>query len=207
MSFLSHRRKSDSMRRFYNWFYRYYSKMEHILSPTIGDAVSAHVPSIPDVTNKTALEYACGTGILTSHLSAYFKQITAKDISTGMLSQAKKRAEEAGKSINFQEGNLLNINDTDKSYDWVFISLALHLFSPDVQEKIISRLLQVAREGVMIIDHKRKWDFSTAIAEWIEGSYYDKFIKMDFAEIAKRNNVREFREDDRERCIVLTFKI
>jgi ubiquinone/menaquinone biosynthesis C-methylase UbiE len=196
------------MKRFYNWYNKYYGGMEKVLSPTIGEAIEQQISKVQSIENKTALEYACGTGFLTTHIAPLFKIVKAKDASTGMLNVAKKRAEEKGltSKVEFSEGNLLDITEGSKSYDYVFISFALHLFSPQVQETILKKMLNIAKEKVIIIDHKKKWEPITAFVEWIEGSYYDKFVKMDFKEIADRLNVKEFSQDNRKYCVVLTFE-
>ena len=42
--------------------------------------------------------------------------------------------------------------------------------------------------------------------EWLEGGYYDKYLEMDFRALAKRCGVREYGEDVREHCVVMTFR-
>jgi ubiquinone/menaquinone biosynthesis C-methylase UbiE len=193
------------MRKMYNWFSRFYRKF-NLLSQILDEAVAAHVPLIPEVGSKTALEYACGIGFLTLPLASRFKSVTARDLSPVMLATAKERAAGANLTVDFKEGNLFEIDEKDKTYDWVFISFALHLFSPEHQERIIRRLLSIAREGVMIIDHTHRRDFITSLLEWLEGGYYDAYLKMDFRELAMRCNAREFDRDDREYCTVMTFR-
>jgi ubiquinone/menaquinone biosynthesis C-methylase UbiE len=208
MSIFTNRRAPESMKRFYNWYNKYYAGMEKTFSPTIGEAIEQQLSKAQNLENKTALEYACGTGFLTTHIAPLFKNVTAKDASTGMLNVAKKRIEEKGftSKVELTEGNVLDITEYDKTYDYVFMSFALHLFSPQDQENILKKMLDIAKEKVIIIDHKKKWEPITAFVEWIEGSYYDKFIKMDFKEIAGRLNVKQFSQDNRKYCVVLTFE-
>lgn len=205
MSLFRFRRSPKSMRKAYDWFCKYYRKFQ-LLPQIIAEAVDVHAPLILDVGRKTALEYACGIGFLTLPLASFFKSVTARDLSPVMLAAAKERATRANLAVDFREGNLLEIDETDKTYDWAFISFALHLFSPENQELIISRLLHVAREGVIVIDHTLKREFITSLLEWLEGGYYDKYLKMDYREIAQRCNAREFDRDIREHCIVMTFR-
>jgi hypothetical protein len=71
--------------------------------------------------------------------------------------------------------------------------------------KILVRLLSVAREGVMIVDHSKKWSPIVALVEWIEGGYYDRFIETDFSSVAKRIGV-SFEERNVGRCSVMIFR-
>lgn len=202
MKLFEHRRSPESMRRFYNWFARHYGRMDGALTATIDDAVAAHVAPLPGIAAKTALEYACGTGNLSLRLAAYFRTVSSRDASSGMLAKARQKA---GRTIMFSEGDLNAIDEKDASYDWVFISFALHLFSSVDEERILRRLFAIARDGVIIIDHRRKWEPLAAFVEWIEGSYYDHFIRMDFKRIAEEMGA-SFVEDDRAKCSVMTFR-
>ena len=200
-----YRRKAESMSKFYNWFFRFYSSIGKTTNSIALAVMNEILPTINDAKEKNALEYACGTGSLTMMISDYFKMIKAIDSSSGMISVAKKNTLE-NKNIQFQLGSLLNIDEHENEYDWVFISFALHLFSPQDEELILKKILRVARDGVIIIDHKRKWNLNTAIAEWIEGSYYEKYISIDFREIALKNNVRKYTEMNKKDCFVMIFQ-
>lgn len=193
------------MKRFYNWFHAYYGSIEKSLDPKIEAAVQQKISIIPEIKTKTALDYACGSGLLTLHLSKIFRSVSGKDASSGMLERARARALEAGSDVSFQEGNILEPVEQDKSYDYVFVSFALHLFSPEDEKFIIQRFLSVAREAVIIIDHKKKRDFPTAFVEWIEGSHYDLFIKLDFKRIALEINASKFEELEIEDCSLMIF--
>ncbi len=102
----------------------------------------------------------------------------------------------------------MRVGDPDEppgSYDYVFVSFALHLFSPEKEAAILRSLLRIARIAVVIIDHGMKWEPFTALIEWIEGSCYDKFIGLDFNSIGKQIGavVEEKQVYD---CTVLIFR-
>lgn len=206
MGFLVRRRSIESMKRLYNWFHAYYGIIEKSLGPTLDEVVADCIASIHDARRKTALEYACGSGLLTLKIAPFFKSVDARDLSGAMLSRARLRAREAGLDITFREGNILAADEEEKSYDWVFVSCALHLFSPDDATAILSRLLSVSREGVMIVDHKKKWTPPVALVEWLEGSYYRAFIKTDFSAVAQKIGARLFEERAIGKCSVMTFR-
>ena len=201
---LVHRRSVDSMRRLYNWFHRFYPLIEKSIEPTHDDIMRAISRLFPQMRQMTAIEYACGTGSLAINLAAYFSSVDGRDLSAGMLGRARRRAAQSGKTIRFDEGDILEIKEPDRSFDYVFVSFALHLFSPDKIGEILVNLMKVSREKVIVIDHPRKWNLFMALMEWIEGSYYDRFIKMDFKALAGEIGI-EVREMQFPDATVLIF--
>jgi ubiquinone/menaquinone biosynthesis C-methylase UbiE len=203
-SFL-HRRSLHAMRRMYNRIYRFYGLIERSLGPKIDAIIQQKIAMLPDASSSTALDYACGSGLLSLKLTPLFKSVTGRDLSAGMLQRAQARAEKARFKITFREGNILDIDEKEKSFDYVFISFALHLFAPERELKILKKLCSVARKAVIIIDHGRNWKLGDAIIEWMEGSYYAQFIKQDFADMAQQAGCRLREEVQIEECTVLTF--
>lgn len=203
---LAHRRDPVSMARFYDWFYRFYGGIEKTTSAIAGDVLAEFFGSKDGLSGKSALEYACGTGALSLKLAGLFGSVSARDSSVGMLSRAEERAREAKAKVDFRLGDMLDIRDAAKSFDWAFVSFALHLFSSRDEEMIISRLLRVAREGVFVIDHSRHWSPTTAFVEWIEGSHYDEYLRIDFEGLAHRAGAFGFKEYSRKDCSVFVFE-
>ena len=200
------RRSQHTMKRMYNHIAGFYGSIEKSLGPNLDSVVEEKISKIPDISKSAALEYCCGSGLFTLKTAPHFKSVTAKDQSTAMLERAKKRAKDAGiTNITFDEGNVLEINEQPKSYDYVFISFALHLFPLEKEIEILKKLYSVAKKAVIIIDHNRKWGLPIAIVEWFEGSYYDKFIKTDFNEVARQIGCKSFNEEEIDECMVLTF--
>ena len=193
------------MKRLYNWFHKYYGFIERSLGPVLGKVMNSALISVPDASGKTALEYACGSGLLTLRLAGIFKSVEGIDASIGMLRRANKRAHDAGLVIHFREGNILEPGEPPASFDYVFVSFALHLFSPEDETFILKKLLAIAREAVIVIDHGRKRDALTAFVEWLEGSYYDRFITQDFAAVAGEIGAARFEEHSIEGCSVMFF--
>ena len=205
MSIFARRRSPSSMKRFYNRIFRYYSSVEKILYPVYDAIVEQKIAVIDDITRTSALDYACGAGALTLKLARHFDAVEGRDQSEAMLDMGRRKAENEGVSVQFREGNLLAIDEGNETVDWVFIGFALHLFPPETGIGILKKLLDVSRAGVIIIDHSRKWSMKDAFIEWLEGSYYDKFIKMDFQKAAEQIGAASFEETEIERAMVLTF--
>jgi ubiquinone/menaquinone biosynthesis C-methylase UbiE len=182
------------MKRLYNWYCRFYGGVEKQLGPNVDEILAKNIANIPGIKEKSVLEYACGTGMVTFRLAKFFRTVRARDASAGMLGYAKERAEKEGFNIDFQEGNILELAEGPNSYDYVFVSLALHLFSPETEIQILKGLLKIAREAVIILDHGKRWRLKAAITEWFEGGYYDQFIKTDFAALAGKVGAQKFIE-------------
>ena len=199
------RRSQESMRRLYDWLHRYYGIFERGLDPILDEALAAKVVPLTDTGQMTALDYACGSGMWTLKIAPHFRAVTGRDQSSGMLARARQRAQQAGLAITFREGSLLQIDEAPESFDWVFVSFALHLFPPSTAVDILRSLLRVARQGVMIVDHSRTWTPGNAFVEWLEGSYYDQFLRVDFQAIAREIGASRFEEAGFSECAVLTF--
>jgi ubiquinone/menaquinone biosynthesis C-methylase UbiE len=194
------------MKRLYNWFHNYYGSIEKSLGPKLDKIINGSMGGLPGAKNKTALEYACGSGLLSLKLARLFGSVEGRDLSEGMIGRARGRAAEEGAgNATFRIGNILAPDEEADSYDYVFVSFALHLFSPETEIKILKQLLRIAREAVIIIDHGRKWNIATAIIEWLEGGYYDVFIRQDFGQFAKTIGAARFSEEEIEDCSVLMF--
>jgi ubiquinone/menaquinone biosynthesis C-methylase UbiE len=201
--FKRRRRSHNSMKKFYNWFHLFYGIIERWLSPKI-DAVLGHLfPDTTHLKDLTAIEYACGSGLLGMKLSVIFKKVEGRDSSVNMIRRAKIAALENKLNLHCEEGNLLHIKESPQSYDYVFISFALHLFSTDDIQSILNSVLQIARKEVIIIDHSLRWNPLVAFVEWIEGSYYDKFIKLDFKSLFQKAGANYFNINTIADCSVM----
>jgi ubiquinone/menaquinone biosynthesis C-methylase UbiE len=86
------------------------------------------------------LELGCGTGKNTEWLLSIADHITAIDLSAGMLGKAREKI--TSPRVQFQQGNMLEAWDTDRTFDLVVCSLVLehveHL--PPLFEKVAASL-------------------------------------------------------------------
>ncbi len=206
MPSLMHRRSHHSMKRFYDWVHRYYGSIEESIGPAL-DSIIEGMPSVfADAGSKTALDYACGSGLLTLKLARRFSVVDGRDASTGMIGRAMERANALSVfNASFRAGDIMEPDEAPGSYDIVFVSFALHLFHPDVEREILRKLFAIATEAVVVIDHGRRWSAKTALIEWIEGSYYDRFITLDFNAMANEIGVSRFVETEIADSLVLEF--
>ena len=202
-----HGRDREGFKRLYNSFHKRYGRIERDLGPSLDAVVEDSIKTLPGREAKTGLEYACGSGLLTLKIAPLLRSLAARDLSTGMLERARRRAAELDvRGVSFAEGDLLDPDEPAKSFDFVFLSFALHLFHPDQEVEILRRLGRIAREAVIVVDHGRKWGLGTAFAERLEGSYYGLFIKTDFAAAGEKADLALTEEREIESCLVLTFR-
>lgn len=101
---------------------------------------------IPPVSNKTALDIACGTGRNTSRLAHLGYKVAGTDLTVEMLKQAEHILPQA----NFRKGEFCKLPFESDSFDLVFSSLALtHEPNLDIALNEMARVLH--DDGKIII--------------------------------------------------------
>lgn len=99
----------------------------HILADTSDvDKVVTELKLRP---NTAALDVATGNGHTAIHLAEKGFQVTAADLSTGMLEQAKKLAAERNLKIDFREHAAEKLPYPDNSFGLITCRVAMHHFS------------------------------------------------------------------------------
>lgn len=97
--------------------------------------------------NMTALELACGTGLLSIKIAPKVRHLEATDFSEEMIAEAKKKAPSARIHFSVQDATALPY--APESFDAVIISNALHIM-PD-PEKALSEIRRVLKkDGILI---------------------------------------------------------
>lgn len=94
------------------------------------------------------LECACGTGMLTKAVAGRCRSLRAEDFSPAMLKKARKNCS-AFHNITFREGNILDIDAADESFDKVIAGNVIHLL--DEPYRALRELDRVCRSGGEII--------------------------------------------------------
>lgn len=203
--FAEYRRSQARMKSLYNKIGPYYGIVERHLGKVVDAIIAQRILQLPALADAAVLEYACGSGLLSLKLAPHVASVTARDQSAGMLGRARKRAEELGIAVTFGAGNILAPDEQENSYDYVFISFALHLFASAEEQTILANLHRIARKAVVVIDHSRTWNIGIALIEWFEGSYYDQFIRQDFVAMAESAGYSGVDEVAIDGSMVLTF--
>jgi ubiquinone/menaquinone biosynthesis C-methylase UbiE len=118
----------------------------------------------------TALEFGCGTGLLSFCLKDKFEMITLVDTSKGMIDVLKSKIEKC--KMNNMKSYQIDINKNhilpDNSYDIIYTSMALHhIIDTETTIKNLYRLLK--KDGYLCIVeldeedgsfHKEEKDFN-----------------------------------------------
>lgn len=100
------------------------------------------------------LELACGTGALACRFAKAGYDVTALDLSEEMLMIASQRALEADVSVQFIEGDMLDLNDIGE-YDAVTCFSDSLCYMPDEQavQQVFDGVYQILNdEGIFIFD-------------------------------------------------------
>ena len=101
----------------------------------------------PVVKGKTVLELATGTGLITKNIVNAAAHIEATDASVGMIAEAKRDNQSA--KLHFSVQDMFRLPYTDKSFDVVIVSNALHIVPQP--EKALAEIHRVLRDdGVLI---------------------------------------------------------
>ncbi len=98
--------------------------------------------------DDSVLDCACGTGMITKIIAPNCKEVTATDISEGMLERMKKKCA-AYKNVTVRKADILHLPFPDSTFDKVIAANVIHLL--DEPEKALKELLRVCREDGMII--------------------------------------------------------
>jgi len=110
-------------------------------------AVRAVLRQVPQ--DISILDCPCGTGRWWPLLSTRAREITAIDISPGMLQHASERATRMTVPVNVTAGDAEELPLPDEAVDYAFsFALMKHLPRP-VQYRVLSELARVSRLGVI----------------------------------------------------------
>lgn len=141
-------------------------------------AVSEHRPL---TTATRVLDVGAGVGTVLAELARYGCQLSAIEPTPAMLSVARRRFP----NVTFFDDPAHAMRSiADASQDVSFICSTLHGFEPDYRRKVYAELRRVTRELVVVIDYHRNHNPLVALAEWIEGGDYFRFVKVVDEELA-----------------------
>jgi SAM-dependent methyltransferase len=103
--------------------------------------------------DDTALDVACGAGVVACAFAAVAKHVTGIDITTAMLDQARLLAVQLGlKNLSWKEGDIESLPFPDHSFSVVLSRYAFHHFLNP--RAVIAEMTRVCRPGgkVLIAD-------------------------------------------------------
>ena len=137
--------------------------------------------SFDKVDELSLLDIGCGTGDLSFELSKIFSEVTAIDLDSAML---KKAQEKFGKSLKFQELNMLSIEKEfgEKSFDAItcFGNTLVHLEGPGQILDFFKQVRKILKNGgkllFQIINYDRIIDNQVKALPTIENKKI-KFVR------------------------------
>jgi len=101
---------------------------------------------------RRILDLACGTGRHTLYLAKYGFELYATDMAATGLKMAQEKAEELGLSnIHFQEHDMRSIPFTDKFFDAVICTLAIHHGTAAQIQQTVNEIHRVLKTGGTVI--------------------------------------------------------
>jgi 2-polyprenyl-3-methyl-5-hydroxy-6-metoxy-1,4-benzoquinol methylase len=101
-------------------------------------------------TDKYVLDFGCGSGTITNKLSKSVKKIDAIDISKGMISVAKKQAEDGSISnINYAQTSIFDDNIEENTFDVILSFNVLH-YIEDMPNLLTRINLLLKPKGIFI---------------------------------------------------------
>lgn len=151
----------------------------------IADAIRA---SVPLNTSMAALDYGCGTGLLSFPLKDELGRITLKDTSTGMLDVLREKIAGQGvTNMTVKQTDLTSDPLPDERYDLIYSSMTLHHI-PDTDHilEVFHNLLNPG--GALCIADLDKEDGS------FHGEGFDVHHGFDRAELAAKARHAGFAE-------------
>jgi 2-polyprenyl-3-methyl-5-hydroxy-6-metoxy-1,4-benzoquinol methylase len=96
------------------------------------------------------LDYACGTGTFACGVAGHVRQVTAIDISSGMLDRAKAKAGERGiANVQFVQSTLFDERYEPGSFDVILAFNILHLLQEAPQ--VTQRIHELLKPGGLLI--------------------------------------------------------
>ncbi len=121
------------------------------------------------------LDFGCATGSKTFQLAPKVKKVVCQDISTKMIEEAEKKADELNiKNANFRSGTLFDKELSTESYDVIVSYGVLHLL--DNNAYVIKRIYDLLKPGGYFISATACLKENMSMRSKIEFLFY-MFIK------------------------------
>lgn len=129
------------------------------------------------------IDIACGTGVQLFELVDKAGSITGVDLSESMVRHATNNATRKNISnASFHVADATNLSGFySQKFDVAILSMALHQFSPELQEPILSEIKKIA-ERIVILDYavplpKNYAGVASKIAEFLAGIEHNRNFK------------------------------
>ncbi len=128
-------------------------------------AAEAFIARQSITSGQRLLDVACGTGNLTIPAAHAGAAVTGCDIATNLLEQARARAQAAGLTIRFDDGDAEELPYPDAAFDLVVSQFGV-MFAPR-PDCVAAELVRVCRPGGRI-----------ALGNWTPGGFIGQIFKL-----------------------------
>jgi len=99
-----------------------------------------------------ALDLGCGTGANVVYLAELGFDVTGIDLASGAIAQAEALAKEAGVEVDLRKGDLLDPDNLEGPFDFIFARGCLHTFQEDeAAAQFVAMLERVSRSGTVYL--------------------------------------------------------
>lgn len=145
--------------------------------------------------DSVVIDIGCGTGKQAYAFADKAEKVVAVDLNRKMLDIAKKNNRHS--NIEFSLQDATNLPYDDNTYDIAIISMVLHDMPFSIIDKTIKEAIRITKNNgkVVILEYgvpKNKFIafWATSFIKLYESPYYKKFIKMNFYDYLKANNLK-----------------
>lgn len=135
------------------------------IAESYADGAAKFIQRLDLQSGEKVLDVACGTGNLAIPAAQAGARVTGIDLAPNLIEQAKKNAQTAGVSCQFDEGDAEALPYADGSFDTV-VTMFGAMFAPR-PELVARELVRVCRAGGRI-----------AMANWTPGGFIGKMFKL-----------------------------
>ena len=129
---------------------------------SVGQALVDELSAEPGLAGRRVLDAACGTGNTTLALARAHARVVGVDLTPALLDVARQRGDEAGLSIEWREGDLLDLPAEDESFDVVTSTFGALI--ADDPFACAAELARVCRPGGTI-----------AVTAWARGGPFETY--------------------------------
>jgi demethylmenaquinone methyltransferase/2-methoxy-6-polyprenyl-1,4-benzoquinol methylase len=143
------------------------------------------------------LDVCTGTGAQALEFAKRCEDVTAVDLSAGMLAVARKKDKD--NRVRFLRMDATAMGFVNKEFDVSCISFGLHDMPREVREEVLREMARVTTGRIVIVDYKPPRSrllraLYVALISLYESKYFSDFMRSDFGGLLARCGLREERE-------------